>query len=175
MRTRGTILSALLLGVMTAGYLLLPAFAERERPKDARAGYYFVLDVPGRMQGFFTEVSGIGSENEVLEHKVVDETGREMVVKIPGRLRFPDMTLRRGITSNLDFWTWRKMVEDGDYEGARVNGSITMYDPYQMPVAQWNFENAWPKKITGPQPKSDSEPLGLEELVLVYEYMERVK
>ena len=114
MRNRKLMLSALFLGVMTAGYLLLPAFAQRERPKEVRADYYFALDVPGRMTGFFTEISGIGSESEVVEHKVVDETGREMVLKIPGRLKFSDITLKRGITSNLDFWEWKRMVEEGD-------------------------------------------------------------
>ena len=41
-------------------------------------------------------------------------------------------------------------------------------------VARWNFERGWPSKVSGPQPKSDSGDISIEEMVIVHEYIERV-
>ncbi|MCA9826768.1 MAG: phage tail protein, partial [Dehalococcoidia bacterium] len=127
----------------------------------------------GIITGYFTEVSGLGSENEVIEHKVINEKGTEVVMKIPGRLKWENIVLKRGITSNMDIWAWRKLVEDGNVADARKNGTITMYNQQLAAVAQWSFENAWPVKVTGPSVKSDSTELGVEELTLAHEFIER--
>ena len=49
-----------------------------------------------------------------------------------------------------------------------------MYDQHLKEVARWNFERAWPLKVSGPQPKTDSNEIGIEELTLVHEYIQRV-
>jgi len=140
---------------------------------DPLIGFHFALDVQGQIAGYFTEVSGIGSETEVIEQKVVNEKGVETVLKIPGRLKWGDITLKRGVTNNLQLWDWRKTVEDGKVKDARRNGSIIMYDQELKEQARWNFLQAWPSKISGPNPKSDSNEIMLEELTLVHEYITR--
>lgn len=142
--------------------------------EDPLVGFHFAIEVQGVIAGYFTECSGLGSENEVIEHKVVNEKGVEVVMKIPGRLKWENIVLKRGITSNMDIWTWRKLVEDGDVAGARHNGSIVMYDQSLAEVARWNFENAWPVKVTGPSPKADGNEIGVEELTVAHEFIERV-
>ena len=143
--------------------------------EDPLVAFNFALEVSGIIKGYFTEVSGLGSENEVVEHKVVSEKTTEVTKKIPGRLKWTDITLKRGITSNVDIWDWRKMVEDGLIDSARRDGSITMYNQVGTEVARWNFERAWPSKVTGPAPKADDNNVGIEELVLVHEYIRREK
>jgi phage tail-like protein len=138
-------------------------------------GFHFAVDISGVIKGYFTECSGLGSENEVIEHKVVTEKGTEVVMKIPGRLKWENITLKRGITSVMDIWAWRKEVESGQVESARRDGSIIMFDQTLKEVARWNFLRAWPVKVTGPQPKSDSNEIGVEELTIAHEYIERVK
>jgi phage tail-like protein len=143
--------------------------------EDPLIGFNFALEVGGgKINGYFTEVSGLGSETEIIEQKVVNEKGHEVILKVPGRLKWGDIVLKRGITSNLDMWDWRKQVEDGDVSGARMNGSIVMYDQTLTETARWNFNNAWPSKISGPTPKADSNEIGVEELTLVHEYISRV-
>jgi phage tail-like protein len=144
------------------------------RDTDPLAGFHFQLDLGGKIAGYFTEISGLGSENEVIEHKVV-EGGKQKVQKIPGRLKWGDITLKRGITSAMDIWDWRKQVEDGSVDAARQNGSIIMLDQELTPVAQWDFEGAWPSKVSGPQVQSDSNNYGVEELTVVHEYIKRVQ
>ena len=143
--------------------------------EDPLVQFHFSIDIQGTVTGYFTECSGLGSETEKIEHKVVLEDGREVVMKIPGRLKWEDITLKRGITSNMQIWDWRKMVDDGEVEEARRNGSITMYNQKLDPVAEWTFDRAWPSKVTGPQPKSDSNEIGVEELVITHEGIRRVQ
>ncbi|MBK6324560.1 MAG: phage tail protein [Chloroflexi bacterium] len=142
---------------------------------DPLVGFHFGVDIQGVITGYFTECSGLGSEHEAIEHKVVTEKGQEVVLKLPGRLKWENIVLKRGITGNMDVWDWRKQVEDGDVEGARRDGSIVMFDQKLAEVARWNFERAWPLKVTGPQPKADSNEIGIEELTIAHEYIARVK
>jgi phage tail-like protein len=152
----------------------MPSAIDTSR-EDPLVGFHFALDVQGTVAGYFTEVSGIGSESEIAEQKVVSEKGIQIVLKVPGRLKWGDVTLKRGLTSSLDLWKWRKQIEDGDVKGARKNGSIIMFDQSLKPVAQWDFKNAWPSKITGPAPKSDGNDIQLEEMTIVHEYICRTK
>ena len=146
--------------------------ADREDPL---VGFHFGIEIQGVVNGFFTECSGLGSEHETIEHKVVTESGQEIVMKLPGRLKWENVTLKRGITSNMDVWNWRKQVEDGNVEAARHNGSVVMYDQHLNVIARWNFENAWPVKVSGPTPKSDSNEISIEELTIAHEYITRVQ
>jgi phage tail-like protein len=57
---------------------------------------------------------------------------------------------------------------------ARTNCSIIMMDRNYEDAARWDFTNAWPSKVTGPSVKSDSNEIGIEEVVLVHEGMKRV-
>ncbi|MBK9121805.1 MAG: phage tail protein [Chloroflexi bacterium] len=141
---------------------------------DPLGSFHFSLEV-GPVTGYFTEVSGLGSESEVIDHKIMAEGAKSTIIrKIPGRLKWGDITLKRGITSNMDMWTWRKQVEDGDVASARTNGTITMYNQALEPKASWTFTAGWPSKITGPSIKSDANELGVEEITIVHEGIKRV-
>jgi len=145
---------------------------------DPLLGFHFGLDVGSFVTGIFTEVSGLGSETEVAEYKTVSGQGSDHVgyiQKIPGRLKWEAITLKRGITTaTMDAWKWRKMVEDGNVQGARSNGTISMFDDKGTLSAQWTFVNGWPSKITGPAIKADSNEVGVEEMTIVHEGIVRV-
>jgi phage tail-like protein len=145
------------------------------RESDPLAGYMFKLVLENKITGFFTECSGIGSEHEVIEHKVVSDKGEAIVQKIPGRLKWQDVTLKRGLTNSVEVWNWRKQVEDGDLKAARQHCSIVMMDRNHEDCATWTFDNAWPSKVTGPSPKSDSNEFGIEEITIVHEGMRRTQ
>ncbi len=131
---------------------------------DPLLGFNFQLKIEGKIAGYFTECSGIGSENEIVEHKVVDEGGHEIVRKIPGRLKWGDVTLKRGITQDLEIWKWRDADRKGRSEGQPApTATITMFDRDYKPVAIWHFANAWPSKVSGPSLKADSNEFGVEE------------
>ncbi len=154
-----------------------PYLSERANPhtEDPLLGFNFMLELEGSLAGYFTECSGIGSEHDVTDHKVVDEKGHEITRKIPGRLKWTEVSLKRGITSAMDIWEWRDLVVQGNLDTARKNCTITMLDRNYNPVAIWHFNNAWPSKCTGPSLKSDGNDIGVEEVTLVHEGLYREK
>jgi phage tail-like protein len=153
----------------------MPVAPESAGREDPLVGFNFMIDVGGKVTGYFTEVSGLGSETETIEQKVVNNKGVEVILKIPGRLKWGDITLKRGITTNLDMWNWRQLVVDGKVKDARSNASIVMFDREGKEAARWDITNAWPLKISGPSPKSDSNEIGIEELTVVHEAIKRVR
>jgi phage tail-like protein len=133
---------------------------------------WFGVEFQGKVQGAFRECTGLGSENEVVESK--QSNGNFVLQKLPGNMKFNNITLKRGITSAMDMWKWRKLVEQGNVKDARVNGSIIMYNHEGKEVARWNLVNAWPSKLTGPAPNAANNEVGVEELEIVHEGYERV-
>jgi len=142
--------------------------------EDPLVAFKFGLEISGKLTGFFTSVAGIGSESEVVEHKVVSDKGETIIQKLPGRLTWTEVTLKRGVTSNIDIWNWRKLVVDGKVADARTNCSIIAYDQTQKEIARWNFENAWPSKVVGPELDSSSTNYMIEDVTIVHEGMVRV-
>jgi phage tail-like protein len=146
--------------------------ADREYPL---VGYHFYVEVQGKLMGSFREASGLSSESEMVEYKASGPRGDEITLKMPGRTKYPDVVLKRGLTSNMDMVNWRKEIESGKFKGSQKNGSIVLYDQEHSEVARWNFEGAWPLKLEGPSLNSGSSDLAVESLTLVVEKMERVK
>jgi phage tail-like protein len=141
--------------------------AEREDPLVA---FKFGLEIEGKLGGFFSSVSGIGSESEVIEQKISNpETGETLIRKIPGRLSWTEVSLKRGVTSNIDVWEWRQQVVDGKIEGARTNCSIVAYNQANEEIARWNLDNAWPSKVTGPEMDAGGQDYMIEEITIVHE------
>ena len=146
--------------------------AEREDPLVA---FKFGLEIEGKLTGFFTQVGGIGSETEVVEQKVVNsDTGETIIRQIPGRLTWTPVSLKRGVTSSIDIWDWRQMVVDGKIDDARTNCSVIAYSQDNTEIARWNFENAWPSKVVGPEMDAGSTDYMVEDVTIVHEGVERV-
>jgi phage tail-like protein len=145
--------------------------AKREDPLVA---FKFGLEIEGKLSGFFTQVGGIGSETEVIAQKVVNsETGETVINQIPGRLSWT-RSRQRGVTSTMDIWAWRQQVVEGKVDEARTNCSIVAYSQDNKEIARWNFENAWPSKVTGPEMDAGSTNYMIEDVTIVHEGVKRV-
>ena len=142
--------------------------------QDPLVSSWFGVEFQGEVVGAFRECSGLGSENEVVEYKASGPKGEYIIKKVPGRLKWNNITLKRGITDAMDMWKWRKLVEQGKIEDARKNGTITMYKQQGDAVAKWNFINAWPSKLSGPSANASNNEVAIEELELTHEGYERV-
>jgi len=146
---------------------------EREDPMVQ--AHYFVSVAPHLAEMIFRECAGLGSETEVVEYKGSAKDDFHSVRAVPGRLKWQKINLKRGITSSMKAWDWRKMVEEGQVEKARADGSIVMVNQEGKEVARWNFFKAWPSKISGPSFNSGTNEVGVEELEIVHEKLIRVK
>ena len=143
--------------------------------KDGLISSFFSLEITGKMVGAFREVTNLGSENAVVEDKSRGPDGKYIIKKIPGTLKWNDITLKQGVTDDMAMWKWRKFVEDGEIEKARANGSIKMHDTAGKPIAQWDLVNCWPSKLSGPAGKADGNEVAVQELVLTHEGYKRVQ
>ncbi len=146
----------------------------QQNPRAAgnRADVVALLDV-GDLQAAFSEVTGLGSESAVVEIREGGDASQK-VIKVPGRLKWQDITLKRGLTSNMDLWDWRKVIEDGG-EGFRKDGSLTLLNERRQPIARWEFTNAWPSKVSGPTLNARGNEIAIEEMVLTHEGIDRTE
>ncbi len=142
--------------------------------RDPLISAWFSVEFQNQIVGAFRECTGLGSENEVVEYKASSEKGQFVIKKVPGNLKWNNITLKRGITDSMDMWKWRGLVEQGKITEARKNGTITMYDQHKEPIAKWDFVNAWPSKLTGPTANAGNNEVAIEELEITHEGYTRV-
>jgi phage tail-like protein len=150
---------------------------EIEVPQEPQSEFICMLKLGDILLGHFSECYGLGSETDVVENKVVKD-GVEITVLSPGQLRYTPVTLRRGITSDLQIWQWRQFVVDGDMAKGRVDATIDLLDPAYNSIATWELKHAWPSAISAPMLKDlDGRGFhfGVEELVIVHEELRRTK
>ena len=143
--------------------------------KDPLVSAWFGVEFQGQISGAFRECTGLGSESEVVEYKASGPKGEYVIKKVPGRMKWNNITLKRGITDAMDMWKWRKVVEEGKIDDARKNGSIVMMNQKGEEMARWNFISAWPSKLTGPTANAGNNEVAIEELEITHEGYERVK
>ena len=97
--------------------------------KEPRPASHFRLDLGGRQGvGMFRECSGLDSETSVIEHKSIDDNGRPVVRKVPGEIKWSNITLKRGVDESLDIWKWREQVIQEGPDKSRTNGSVALID-----------------------------------------------
>ncbi|HEX7955978.1 MAG TPA: phage tail protein [Pyrinomonadaceae bacterium] len=117
----------------------------------------------------FQEVSGLGIESTVAEYRNGNDP-QNHVRKINGVYKVTDVTLKRGLIGDADFFGWLKEVREGSQN---VLDSVTielMAEDQSGPVMTWRLMNARPIKYTGPTLNAKGgTDVAMEELVLACE------
>jgi phage tail-like protein len=90
--------------------------------------------------------------------------------KLPGLAKYPNVTLKRGITGSTDLFEWWKSVRDGQVQ--RRNVTITLLDEQRQAVLRWHLRDAWPVKIEGPTLNATGNEVAIETLELAHEGLE---
>jgi len=140
-------------------------------PNVPTANPYCQLFVEGTIFGYFNEFLNLGKEFDVLVHKIIGVGGQDINEKIPGRLRYKRVTLKREITSSLEVWGWRRDVETGNVSSARKNCQLTVYDESATEIAAWTLENAWPMSVVS---ERRSDGTNYEVITLATESLTRI-
>jgi phage tail-like protein len=142
--------------------------------KEPRPATHFRLNIGGHEKvGVFREVSGLESETEVVEHKFVDEQGRDGVRKVPGHTKWSNLTFKRGVDENLELWKWRDEVIKEGPDAARVDGTIELLDYKGTVISTYKFLQGWPIKYSGGTLSATSNEIALEEIQICHEGLER--
>jgi len=134
-------------------------------------GSQFGLEIDGVELARFTAVSGLGYESEVVSFQDTLADGKVITRKRPGRISFPDIVLKRGLSSDNSLVEWYQTVVDGQVE--RKSGSVVIYDQTSTEIGRWNFENGWIAKWSASDLDAGSDDIMIEEVTIAHEYMER--
>jgi len=148
---------------MLAVLALMPAqaVAQDSRNNDAITAARFSLTIDGYEIGSFSELQGITTEVDVLE---TDAPSPLLTV-----------TLKRGLTRNIEMAAWHELVILGDVAAARKSCSLTMYNSAGAPVLRYHLTDAWPSKVEIGSFKDKSGASVLTESVtLTCEFIQRV-
>jgi phage tail-like protein len=149
------------------------------------AAFNFVVSIEEAQIGGFMEASGLDGENAVIEYREGQdqkgETGGAFVRKQPGLERYPNITLRRGITGVLTLWTElrRKIrnAEKGPQLSTQLNPAspfmkIELHNEKHQPVVTWKLHNAWVSKLSGPSLNAKGNEIAIESIEVVCERIE---
>lgn len=77
------------------------------------------------------------------------------------------LTLKRGMTGNLQLWQWFTVAASGG-QNVRAQGQVVMHDADGTPRLEFILEDCLPTKIRGPQLNAATGLVAIEELQLVY-------
>jgi phage tail-like protein len=139
---------------------------------DPYGDFNFLVEIDGITRGAFQEVGGLDSSVDVMEYR---EGGDVTAMrKLPAMTKYSNITLKRGVTDDVELYEWHRQWVDGDPAAPRKNGSIVLLDRQGQEQARWDFVNAWPTRWTGPALNAEGTDVAVESLELAHEGIKRV-
>ncbi len=141
--------------------------------KDPQKGYRFLVEIDGLTQASFREVSIPESSQDPIEYRNGDEA--PTMRKLPGLVRYGNVSLRWGITDSMELFEWRKQIEEGKTAEARKNVAVVLLDELGESAARWEFTSAWPTKYDSPDLNASGNEVAIETLELAHEGMQRTQ
>jgi len=142
--------------------------------KDPYRNSRFILEIDGVSQAGFREATIPDISSEAIEYREGNEA--PTVRKIPGLIKYGNISLKWGITDSTDMYDWYKeAILDSKFNDARKNISILLLDELGGEVNRWNFVNCWPTKYNAPDTNATANEVAIEEMEIVNEGMIRDK
>ena len=131
----------------------------------------FLVEVDGVEIGQFMEVSGL--EVTVGVEEISEGGENSFVHKLPGRMTWPNLVLKRGITQNDALIKWLNKSSGEQFAAncnklTRSTAAITLIGPSGQRLRAWNFDGAFPVKWTGPSFAVSSDEMAVEELEIAH-------
>ena len=115
------------------------------RLPDPYTVFRFVVEINGTRVGGFSEVGGLEVRTEVDEYR---EGGvNDYVHKIAKETRYPNLTLKRGITDSTELWDWHQQIVGGDIRRQEI--AVVLLDSLKQEKWRWVFHDAFPVKWNG--------------------------
>ncbi|RLC95490.1 MAG: phage tail protein [Chloroflexi bacterium] len=134
---------------------------------DYLQNYRFTVEIEGMSHAQFTECSGLDVEREVFSY---EEGGlNDQIHKLPGRVKYSNVTLKRGYAAGSDLWDWFQSIIEGEQKRKNVSIVLHYYDGSE--AWRWNLVRAYPVKWVGPAFKVDDNGVSIETLELTHEGM----
>lgn len=126
--------------------------------------------------GAFMEVSGLRAEVAVEELAEGGVNG--FVHRLPGRVSWPNVVLKRGVTESNALFAWLATALNNGTAGAtggasdgavqRRQATITLLDASGRDVQRWTLASAFPVSWTGPTLAVTASDVAIEELEIAH-------
>jgi len=131
--------------------------------------YNFRVEIDGIGEAQFAEVVVPTAEIAVVEYREgADKSSATR--KLPGRVKYGNVVLKRGITADLSLYQWFRAVSQGDFQPRNV--MIVLLDAQRQDVRRWLARDAWPVKYDGPTLNAKNNEVAIETLELAVEEIE---
>lgn len=114
----------------------------------------FIFEVDGVQIGVFTEVSGLEVHVEVATYEEGGENG--YVHQLPGRMSWPNIVLRRGVTESDAFFAWVNKTSGPGFSAngnklTRSTGAITAIGSDGLRLRSWELQQVFAVRWSGPR------------------------
>jgi phage tail-like protein len=136
---------------------------------DPYKNYNFLVEIAGVTTAGFSSCVIPDSSVEVIEYREGSDNVAG-VRKLPGRVKYSNLVLKRGLTNSLDLWNWYKSAATG--LATRTQVMVTLLDDTRTPVMKWVFSNAWPTKYEGSPLQGKGNEVAIETLEIAHEGMD---
>ena len=137
---------------------------------DPYKNFPFRVEIGGVATSGFTEVSGLAAEAQVIEYREgADVTSTR---KLPGLIKYPNVTLRRGLTQSRELFDWWMTVVDGNVQ--RRDVAIVLLDDARKEVMRWLLREAWVTKFEMGDLNAEGNDVAIETIELAHERLELV-
>jgi phage tail-like protein len=136
---------------------------------DPFLNFNFFVEIDGNTVGSLTEADLPEGTIEITDYREGSErpySGR----RLPGRVTFSHLILRRGFTTDRTFFDWWRAVANGDLD--RRDVAVILLNQTGQEVARWSFPDALPAKYSGPAFRARGNEVAIESLDLAVEGME---
>ncbi|TVR54196.1 MAG: phage tail protein [Gemmatimonadales bacterium] len=128
--------------------------------------FYFQVKWDGDVMSF-QEVTGLDAEAQPIEYRAGDSKVFS-VASMPGLVKYSTVTMKKGVfAKDNSFWKWFDEIKMNTITRKAV--TISLLDEEGNPTMVWSLVNAWPKKITGTDLKSQGNDVAVESIELVHE------
>jgi phage tail-like protein len=118
----------------------------------------FKAELHGVTIGNFSECAGLSAEYEVMEYQ---PGGAPSPVKLRGAIKYPNVVLKRGVTSEDALIKWFYRAQD---PSQRPDLTISLIGPDSSTIQTWVFNGAFPLKWQGPSLNAKSNNVATEAL-----------
>jgi len=128
--------------------------------------FHFQVRVDGDVMSF-QEVTGLDAEAQPIEHRA-GESQVFSVASIPGLVDYGTVNMKKGVVAKYNsFWKWLEEIKLNTITRKAV--TISLLDEEGNPTMVWSLVNAWPKRVTGTDLKSQGNDVAVESIEFVHE------
>src|SRR5688500_3426991 len=112
----------------------------------------------------FQEVSGLDIDVQELTYRHGDSPVFSSI-KMPGIVKYGDVTMKKGVfAKDNKFWAWYAEIKMNVIKRKPV--TISLLDEAGGVTMVWTLTNAWPKKITATDMKSEGNEVAVGTIVI---------